>query len=129
MGTELTANTMALPTETFPNMDKVVNDFTTAGSGIVVYAASQAIELAHEDQAGQHGAFAEALIEALGEGKGSSPEGSITTDLLDYYILQRVKSLTGAASGLSSSGPCLRFPGRGRAPLVGLGTFEADWVP
>ncbi len=95
VGTELTASTMALPTETFPNMDKVVNDFTTAGSGIVVYAASQAIELAHEDQAGQHGAFAEALIEALGQGKGSSPDGNITTDLLDYYILERVKALTG----------------------------------
>jgi hypothetical protein len=97
VGTELTASTMALPTETFPNMDKVVNDFTTAGSGIVVYAASQAIELAHEDQAGQHGAFAEALIEALGEGKGSSPDGSITTHLLDYYIVERVKRLTDGA--------------------------------
>jgi len=78
-------------------MDKVVNDFTTARSGIVVYAASQAIELAHEDQTGQHGAFAEALIEALGEGKGSSPDGSITTDLLDYYIVERVKRLTDGA--------------------------------
>jgi hypothetical protein len=111
-GTELTAATMALPTETFPNMDKVVNDFTTAGSGIVVYAASQAIELAHEDQAGQHGAFAEALIEALGEGKGSSLDGRVTTDLLDYYILERVKGLTGGAqhpvfhrSGLLSDFP------------------------
>jgi hypothetical protein len=72
VGTELTTSTMALPKQTFPNMDKFVNDFTTAGSGIVVYAASQATELALEDQAGQHGAFAEALIEALGEGKGST---------------------------------------------------------
>ena len=97
VGTELTSSTMALPTETFPNMDKVVNDFATAGSGIVIFAASQAIELAHEDQTGQHGVFAEALIEALGQGKGSSPDGSITTDLLDYYILERVKGLTGGA--------------------------------
>ncbi len=93
-GTELTSGTRAIPAETFPSMDKLVNDFTTAGSGTVVYAASQGTELAFEDEAGQHGAFAKALIEALGEGKGSSPDGTITADLLDYYLVERVNRLT-----------------------------------
>ncbi len=97
VGTDLTANTMAVPFEAFPNMDKFVNDFTTAGSGIVVYAASQAVELAHEDSVGQHGAFAEALIEAIGEGKGANPDGRITADLLHFYVVERVRALTNGA--------------------------------
>jgi hypothetical protein len=103
---------MAPPSEVFPNMDKVVNDFTTAGSGIVVYAASQASELAHEDNVGQHGAFAEALIEAIGEGKGSNPDGRITTDLLDFYIVERVKMLTKGAQHpvWHRPGPVSDFP-------------------
>jgi WD40 repeat protein/uncharacterized caspase-like protein len=94
VGTGLTSGTRAIPTEKFPNMDKLVNDFTTAGSGIVFYAASRGTELAFEDEAGQHGAFAEALIEALGEGKGSNADGTITADLLDHYLVERVKGLT-----------------------------------
>jgi WD40 repeat protein/uncharacterized caspase-like protein len=97
VGTDLTANTMAVPFEAFPNMDKFVNDFTTAGSGIVVYAASQAVELAHEDSVGQHGAFAEALIEAIGQGKGANPDGRITADLLHFYVVERVRALTNGA--------------------------------
>jgi len=112
VGTDITANTMAVPAETFPNMDKFVNDFTTAGSGIVVYAASRATELAHEDSVGGHGAFAEALIEAIGEGKGSSPDGRITTDLLDFYIVDRVKGLTNGAQHpvFHRPGPVSDFP-------------------
>jgi Caspase domain/WD domain, G-beta repeat len=112
VGTDLTANTMAVTAEAFPNMDNIVNDFTTAGSGIVVYAASQAIELAHEDEVGQHGAFAEALIEAIGEGKGSSADGRITTDLLDFYIVERVKHLTDGAQHpvWHRPGPVSDFP-------------------
>jgi len=112
VGTDLTANTMALPSEAFPNMDKFVNDFTTAGTGIVVYAASQATELAHEDQEDRHGAFAEALIEAIGDGKGSNPDGRITTDLLHFYIVDRVKYLTNGAQHpvWNHPGPVSDFP-------------------
>ena len=52
-------------------MNKVVNDFTTAGSGLVVYAASTGTEVGQEDAKwDRHGAFTKALIEAIGEGKG-----------------------------------------------------------
>ena len=54
-------------------MNKVVNDFSVAGSGLVVYAASMGTEIALEDEKwDRHGAFAEALIEAIGEGKAES---------------------------------------------------------
>jgi hypothetical protein len=86
----------ATPSETTPDMNKVVNDFSTAGSGVVVFAASTGTELAKEDEKwDRHGAFAKALIEAIGEGKAAlDPRKPITTDLLDYYVVERVKQLT-----------------------------------
>ena len=46
-----------------------------------------------------HGAFTKALIEAIGEGKAASdPSKPITTELLAYYVAERVKELTGGPS-------------------------------
>ena len=86
----------AAPSDVAPDMNKLVNDFSTAGSGLVVYGASMGTELSHEDAKwDQHGAFAEALIEAIGEGKAKiDASGRITTDMLDFYLVQRVKDLT-----------------------------------
>jgi uncharacterized caspase-like protein len=87
----------AAPSEGRPDMNKLVNDFSTAGSGLVVFAASTGTEAAKEDDKwDRHGAFTEALIEAIGEGKASlDGSGSITTDMLDHYVVERVKDLTG----------------------------------
>jgi Caspase domain len=84
-------------TDTAPDMNKFVNDFSTAGSGVVVFAASTGTELAKEDvKWDSHGAFAKALIDAIGEGRAAiDRSGQITTDLLDYYIVNRVKDMTG----------------------------------
>jgi WD40 repeat protein/uncharacterized caspase-like protein len=85
--------------EAKPDMNKVVNDFSVAGSGLVVYGASMGTETALEDAKwDRHGAFAEALIEAIGEGKASiDPTRRITTDMLDFYIEEHVKEMTGGA--------------------------------
>jgi Caspase domain len=83
-------------TDTTPDMNKFVNDFSTAGSGVVVFAASTGTELAKEDEKwDRHGAFAKALIDAIGEGKASiDPSGRITTDMLDLYVEDHVKRMT-----------------------------------
>jgi WD40 repeat protein len=85
--------------DTDPDMNKVVNDFSTAGSGLIVYGASTGTERAKEDAKwDRHGAFTKALIEAIGEGKASlDPSGRITTDMLDFYIEEHVKAMTGGA--------------------------------
>jgi hypothetical protein len=94
-GAAMAVGLKAAPAETNPDMNKVVNDFTTAGSGLVVFAASTGTEVAKEDEKWMHGAFTEALIEAIGEGKASTGPGApITTDLLDHYVVERVKDLT-----------------------------------
>ncbi len=83
-------------TDATPDMNTFVNDFSTAGSGVVVFAASTGTELAKEDEKwDRHGAFAKALIDAIGEGKASiDPSGRITTDMLDLYVEDHVKTMT-----------------------------------
>jgi hypothetical protein len=95
-GAAMTVGYKATPGQTTPDMNKVVNDFSTAGSGVVVFAASTGTELAKEsDKWDRHGAFAKALIEAIGEGKASmDPSGRITTDMLDLYVEDHVKAIT-----------------------------------
>ena len=90
-------------------MNKLVNDFSTAGSGLVVYGASMGTELSHEDAKwDRHGAFAKALIEAIGQGKAKiDPSGRITTDILDIYLEERVKVLTEGAQHPVMNRPAL----------------------
>jgi uncharacterized caspase-like protein len=82
-----------------PDMNKVVNDFALKESGLVVFGASTGTEVAKEDDKwDRHGAFTKALIEAIGEGKASiDKSGRITTGMLDLYVEERVKDLTGGA--------------------------------
>jgi hypothetical protein len=52
---------------TNPDMDKVINDLSAAGSDLVAFAASTGTEFASENEKwNRHSAFAEALIEAIG---------------------------------------------------------------
>ena len=82
-----------------PDMNSIVNDFSTVGAGVVVYGASMGKETSKEDAKWDgHGAFTKALIEAIGEGKATSdPAKPITTELLAYYVAERVKELTGGS--------------------------------
>jgi Caspase domain/PDZ domain len=99
----------ATASDVAPDMNKLVNDFSTAGSGLVVYSASMGTELSHEDAKwDRHGAFAEALIEAIGQGKAKIDQsGRITTDILDIYLEERVKVLTDGAQHPVMNRPAL----------------------
>ena len=99
----------AAASDVAPDMNKLVNDFSTAGSGLVVYSASMGTELSHEDAKwDRHGAFAEALIEAIGQGKAKIDQsGRITTDILDIYLEERVKVLTDGAQHPVMNRPAL----------------------
>jgi hypothetical protein len=78
------------------NMIRLIADFSTAGTGAIVFAASNGRECAAEsDKWDNHSAFSKALIEAVGEGKASTDSsGLITLTTLDLYIEKRVKELT-----------------------------------
>jgi WD40 repeat protein len=78
------------------DLNSTINDFATAESGLVVYGASTGREFSIESDDWKHGAFTKALIEAIGEGKADiGHQGKITTALLDAYLAERVKELTG----------------------------------
>jgi WD40 repeat protein len=86
------AHTRAPPVD----LNGAINDFATAESGLVVYGASTGREFSIESDDWKHGAFTKALIEGIGEGKADIlHNGKITTALLDSYLANRVKELTG----------------------------------
>jgi hypothetical protein len=95
-GAVLTANARDVESV---DMNIIVNDFSTVGAGVVVYGASMGKETSEEDAKWDgHGAFTKALIEAIGEGKATNdPKRPITTELLAYYVAERVKELTHGA--------------------------------
>ena len=93
-GKELEFSPSKAPTlETRPNMDQVISDFTQAEDGIVAYAAAKAAQSAWEyPEFDRHSAFAKALIEAFGEGRGAV-DGLLKTDTLYDYVKERVHDL------------------------------------
>ena len=78
------------------DIGKALNDFTQAEDGVVAYAAATGREFSFEREAWGHGAFTEALIEGVGQGKADLfHTGAVTTATLDAYVVNRVKELTG----------------------------------
>jgi hypothetical protein len=82
------------------DINSVVNEFTRSERGVVVFTASTGKQLSQENSAWGNGAFTKAVIEGLGlPGKKAMADfrgdGKITTSALDYYVSERVKTLTG----------------------------------
>ena len=82
------------------DINSVVNEFTRSERGVVVFTASTGRQLSQENSTWGNGAFTKAVIEGLGmPGKKAMADlrgdGKITTSALDYYVSERVKSLTG----------------------------------
>jgi hypothetical protein len=115
--------------ESTPDMNKLVNDFSAAGSGLVVFGASEGKESALEPRTPEeekrwehHSAYAEALIEAVGQGKASDGGGEITISLLDHYLLGRVAELTANRQHPVMSRPASRF-----SACIGLAVAGEPW--
>jgi hypothetical protein len=82
------------------DINSVVNEFTRTERGVVVFTASTGRQFSQESSTWGNGAFTKAVIEGLGTpGKKSMADlhgdGKITTSALDYYVSERVKTLTG----------------------------------
>jgi WD40 repeat protein len=99
---------------TFDNND-VVNDFLHSERGVVVFAASTGRQVSIEDPAWGNGAFTKALVEGLGS-RGVpararlSGEDVITPRILDAYIANRVKVLTGGKQSPVMTSTAPEFP-------------------
>jgi Caspase domain len=93
---EMPAGGSASGADATSGMMRLLADFAKAGTGAVVFAASQGGECAYQSANwDNHSAFGKALIEAI-EGKASTdPSGLITLETLGFYMDKRVKELTG----------------------------------
>jgi len=79
-----------------PDINGVANALSSDENGLVVFAASTGREFALEREEWSHGAFSEALIEAL-NGKadpGFYRNGRITVNFLDSWLEEQVAKLT-----------------------------------
>jgi WD40 repeat protein len=83
----------------------VVNELASAENGAVVFASSTGSQYSYEDPSWGNGAFTKAIIEGL---KGAAAYGSgdrITVNMLDLYISERVKVLTGGKQTPTTTRP------------------------
>lgn len=72
-----------------------LNDLASAENGVVVFSSSTGRQYSLEDTAWGNGAFTKAVVEGLGGKADFNKSGRITHKMLDFYVAERVKSLTG----------------------------------
>ena len=87
------------------DIDSVVNDLTTAENGVVVFAASTGRQYSLEDKTWGNGAFTKALVEGLTGKADYSGNGRVTINMLDLYLSERVKELTGGQQTPTTTKP------------------------
>jgi len=72
----------------------LINELASAENGAVVFAASTAGQLSQENASWGNGAFTKSVVEGLNGMADFRKNGMITAKGLDYYVDDRVKSLT-----------------------------------
>ena len=76
------------------DINAVVNELASAENGAVVFASSMGKQYSLEDQAWGNGVFNKALVEGLGGKADDTSKGTISINMLDLYLSERVKQLT-----------------------------------
>ncbi len=83
----------------------LTNQLSSPESGVVVFAASTGNQLAAERPELQNGVFTSALVEGLGGAADYTHKGLITVTMLDLYLSERVKELTGGQQTPTTAKP------------------------
>jgi WD40 repeat protein len=83
----------------------VINELASAENGAVVFASSTGSQYSYEDPAWGNGAFTKALLEGLAGAADYDKTGRITVNMLDLYISERVKDLTGGKQTPTTTKP------------------------
>jgi uncharacterized caspase-like protein len=100
-GNVLGRQTRALPS----GLSGAIDTLASAESGIVVFSACTGRQVSYEDAAWGNGAFTKALIEGLDGQADYQKTGRITYKMLDFYVSQRVKELTGGRQSPVTQAP------------------------
>jgi dipeptidyl aminopeptidase/acylaminoacyl peptidase len=77
------------------DMAAMINELTSAENGVIVFSASTGRQYSLENPAWGNGAFTKALVEGLKGAADYRKTGRITYKMLDVYVSERVKTLTG----------------------------------
>jgi len=72
-------------------------ELEAAGSGTLVFAAASGRQGAQENEAWNNGAFTKSLLEALSGQADNRKTGRVTVSMLNAFITDRVKELTGGS--------------------------------
>lgn len=83
----------------------VVNELSSAENGVVVFASSTGRQYSLEDPRWGNGAFTKALVEGLSGRADYGGKGKITINMLDLYLSERVKELTGGKQTPTTTKP------------------------
>lgn len=83
----------------------VVNELSSAENGAVVFAASTGNQYSLENNAWRNGAFTLAVVEGFDGRADYTGKGRITINMLDLYISERVKELTGGRQTPTTAKP------------------------
>lgn len=87
------------------DINRVVNELVSAENGAVVFTSSTGRQQSFEDEKWGNGAFTKALIEGLRGKADFTKKGVITINMLDLYISERVKELTGGKQTPTTAKP------------------------
>ena len=87
------------------DLNGVINELASAENGAVVFAASTGNQYSLEDAKWNNGAFTKALVEGFTGRADYTGKGRITINMLDLYISERVKELTGGKQTPTTAKP------------------------
>ena len=87
------------------DINAVVNELSSAENGAVVFASSTGRQYSLEKEEWGNGAFTKALVEGINGKADYSGKGKITINMLDLYLSERVKELTGGQQTPTTTKP------------------------
>ncbi len=86
---------------------RIVNDLKSGENGVIVFASSAGHQVSHESAAWGNGAFTKAVIEGMTGSADLLKRGYATAAMLQVYVGDRVRDLTGGAQTPAISIPNL----------------------
>ena len=98
-------NVMGSGRRALTDVNAIVNELASAENGVVVFASSTGRQYSLEDKVWGNGAFTKALVEGLRGKADYGGKGRITINMLDLYLAERVKELTGGKQTPTTSKP------------------------
>ncbi len=87
------------------DINTMINELSSAENGVVVFASSTGRQYSLEDEKWGNGAFTKALVEGISGKADMLGSGKITINMLDLYLSEKVKEITGGRQTPTTTKP------------------------